>query len=155
MLQCNPDQAVPMEVGSAWIFFAAQSGSVMCKSEQTVLRTDASLTRHGESLVIYHLSHAGLSVSIDIKPRDDRNVINTTSSGSIPVAILSTPQFNAPLDVNIDSVRFGWKEGEHPTGHGARTARGIHAGESIFERSVLRSLPTLLPLYRASSSTRF
>ena len=43
---------------------------------------------------------------IDIKPDSDSNRINLKSKGVIPVAILSTEQFNA-LDVDVSSLAFG------------------------------------------------
>jgi hypothetical protein len=48
-----------------------------------------------------------LVIEIDIKPDSDPNSINTKSRGKIPVALLSTPDFNAPIDIDADSLRFG------------------------------------------------
>jgi PKD repeat protein len=45
--------------------------------------------------------------TIDIKPGSQTNPINPRSSGKIPVVILSTPDFNAPLDVDRTSLTFG------------------------------------------------
>ncbi len=45
-------------------------------------------------------------VSIDIKPGNNPNSINLNSKGVIPVAILTTPEFDASLVV-ADSIRFG------------------------------------------------
>ncbi len=45
-------------------------------------------------------------VRIDIKPGSVPNPINT-KSGSIPVAILSNPTFDAPFEVNRQSITFG------------------------------------------------
>ncbi len=50
-------------------------------------------------------------VAIDIRPGNDRNVINPRSNGGIWVAVLSDTGFDA-LDVDRDSVRFG--PGEAP-----------------------------------------
>lgn len=47
-----------------------------------------------------------LSVDIDIKPNSDPNSINTKSKGTIPVAILSTPDFDA-TEVDKTSLTFG------------------------------------------------
>ena len=44
---------------------------------------------------------------IDIKPGSDPNSINPKSKGQIPVAILSTPDFDAPNQVDPDTVTFG------------------------------------------------
>lgn len=46
-------------------------------------------------------------VSIDIKPGSDTNPINPNSNGNIPVAILSTPDFDAPSVVDVSSLTFG------------------------------------------------
>lgn len=46
-------------------------------------------------------------VSIDIKPGSMPNSINPKSSGKIPVAILSKPDFDASASVNINSLTFG------------------------------------------------
>jgi len=45
-------------------------------------------------------------VEIDIKPGSFPNSINPDSRGVIPVAILTTPDFDA-RDVDVDTVRFG------------------------------------------------
>ena len=45
-------------------------------------------------------------IPIDIKPGSDPNSININSRGVIPVAILTTDEFNAQ-DVNAETVRFG------------------------------------------------
>lgn len=50
-------------------------------------------------------------VAIDVRPGNDRNVINPRSNGGIWVAVLSEGGFDA-LDVDPDSVRFG--PGEAP-----------------------------------------
>jgi len=46
-------------------------------------------------------------VAIDIKPGAYPNSINPKSKGKIPVAILSTKDFNAPKMVDRDSLTFG------------------------------------------------
>lgn len=51
------------------------------------------------------------SVSIVIKPGSDPNSINPRSNGVIPVAILTTDDFDA-ANVDIYSLRFGPKEAE-------------------------------------------
>ncbi|MGH9509635.1 MAG: Kelch repeat-containing protein [Terriglobales bacterium] len=47
-----------------------------------------------------------LTVRIDIKPGSSPNSINLGSAGTIPVAILSTPDFDAPAEVDPDSLRL-------------------------------------------------
>ncbi|MDH7499464.1 MAG: YncE family protein [candidate division NC10 bacterium] len=48
-----------------------------------------------------------LEVAIDIKPGSSPNSINPKSQGKIPVAILSSPDFNAAAKVDITSLTFG------------------------------------------------
>ncbi len=48
-----------------------------------------------------------IPVTIDIKPGSDPNSINPKSKGKIPVAILSTQDFDAPQMVDKDSLTFG------------------------------------------------
>jgi len=45
-----------------------------------------------------------IKVPIDIKPGSDPNSINLSSAGVVPVAILSSPAFNAPAMVNPDTL---------------------------------------------------
>ena len=46
-----------------------------------------------------------IEVDIDVKPGSDQNPINLRSSGVIPVAILTTPSFDA-LEVDPTTVEF-------------------------------------------------
>ena len=46
-------------------------------------------------------------VDIDIKPGSMPNSINRQSRGKVPVAILSSPTFNAPVEVDATSLTFG------------------------------------------------
>jgi hypothetical protein len=48
-----------------------------------------------------------IEVTIDIKPGSAPNSINPQSKGKIPVAILSTSDFDAPNEVDQDSLTFG------------------------------------------------
>jgi hypothetical protein len=50
---------------------------------------------------------AVVEVTIDIKPDSDPNSINPKSRGRIPVAILSTADFDAPNEVDRGSPTFG------------------------------------------------
>ncbi|MCH7746418.1 MAG: hypothetical protein IIC84_10125, partial [Chloroflexi bacterium] len=49
----------------------------------------------------------GVPSTIDIKPCNFPNPINLKSGGKIPVAILSTPSFDAPAIVDVSTVYFG------------------------------------------------
>lgn len=48
-----------------------------------------------------------LTVAIDIKPGSEENPINPKAQGKIPVAILTTTAFNAPMAVNRATLTFG------------------------------------------------
>jgi hypothetical protein len=54
------------------------------------------------------------TVTIDIKPVGFPNSINPQSKGRIPVAILSSPTFDAPAQVNQSSLTFG-QTGNEPS----------------------------------------
>jgi hypothetical protein len=47
------------------------------------------------------------TLAIDIKPGSDPNAINPRSKGVIPVAILTTEDFDAPVNVDPSTVEFG------------------------------------------------
>lgn len=55
-----------------------------------------------------------VEVTIDIKPGSDPNSINRKSKGKIPVAILSTADFDAPSEVDRASLTFG-PTGDEPS----------------------------------------
>jgi hypothetical protein len=48
-----------------------------------------------------------IEVTIDVKPGSFPNSINPKSKGKIPVAVLSSPDFDATSDVDQDSLTFG------------------------------------------------
>ena len=48
----------------------------------------------------------GIEVTIDIKPGDEPTVMDPSSEGMVPVAILSSPDFDATT-VDPGSIRFG------------------------------------------------
>ena len=58
-------------------------------------------------------SNQVIQVSIDIKPGSLSNPINPKSLGTIPIAILSTPDFDASLEVDKTSLTFGRTGDEH------------------------------------------
>ena len=66
-----------------------------------------------------------IEVALDIKPGSYPNSINPESKGKIPVAILSTVEFDAPQMVNRDSLTFG------PTGAEASLAFCNPEGEDV------------------------
>ena len=54
-----------------------------------------------------------ITVNIDIKPGGSINPINPKSKGTTPVAILSSPTFDAPGSVDTSSLTFGHSGDEH------------------------------------------
>jgi 6-phosphogluconolactonase (cycloisomerase 2 family) len=59
------------------------------------------------SLTAFPTRTCATRVAIDIKPGTSINPINIKSRGRIPVAILSTPDFDAPRIVEISTITFG------------------------------------------------
>ena len=53
-----------------------------------------------------HEEHEHMHVAIDIRPGSYPNPINLKSSGSVPVALLGSAEFDV-MSVNPDSVTFG------------------------------------------------
>ena len=79
------------------------------------------------TLVISGVTSPILQINIDIKPGKDDSAapINPKSKGKIPVALLSSPEFNA-VTVKINSLRFG------PTGsNGASPSSCGRGGEDV------------------------
>lgn len=69
--------------------------------------TTITVTYKGKSVTVpVTVKFKKLTVPIDIRPRGPRNIINLTGMGRLPVAILSTPDFDAAL-VRPGTVRFG------------------------------------------------
>jgi hypothetical protein len=56
---------------------------------------------------VEEVSPPSIEVAIDIKPGSQSNPIKPKSIGKIPVAILSTPDFDAPSEVDKTSLTFG------------------------------------------------
>lgn len=65
-------------------------------------------------------------VDIDIKPRSDPNSINSQSQGTIPVAILSTGDFDAPNQVNKTSLTFGRTGDERSLSRCTKSAEDVN-----------------------------
>jgi hypothetical protein len=53
-----------------------------------------------------------IAVEIDIAPRTNPNAVDSHSSGFVSVAIVSTPDFSAPQDIDHTSLTFGRKGDE-------------------------------------------
>jgi hypothetical protein len=69
-----------------------------------------------------------IEVEIDIKPGSDPNAINTKNMGVIPVAILTTPDFDAST-VDFATVCFG--DAEEPGARDCSEAHGIAHLEDV------------------------
>lgn len=61
----------------------------------------------GTSPILRITVKAAMDVEIDIMPSSGSNPINTKSMGNIPVAILSTSDFDAPSIVDTTTLTFG------------------------------------------------
>ncbi len=59
------------------------------------------------ALARYQGDTSAIAVSVDIKPGEVPNPINPGSNGTTPVAILSTSNFDAPSQVDTNSLKFG------------------------------------------------
>jgi hypothetical protein len=69
-------------------------------------------------------------VNIDIRPGNQHNQVNVKSGSALPVALLSTPGFIAPEEVDAHSLTFGW------TGQEASLKRGPNAQPHCHNRDV-------------------
>ena len=86
--------------------------------EAIAIQTDGKIIIGGSAinnfaLARFNVENSPTEVTIDIKPGSQTNPINPRSSGKIPVAILSTPDFNAPSEVDRASLTFGSTGNEH------------------------------------------
>jgi hypothetical protein len=71
----------------------------------------ANRLSHNVSVLVNRLAGPPMAVEIDIRPWSDPNPINPFGQGLIPVAILTTEDFDA-LTVDDESVLFGLDEAE-------------------------------------------
>lgn len=71
-------------------------------------------------------AQVAVTVTIDIKPGSVDNPINTKSKGKVPVAILSSPIFDAPALVDTTTLTFGRTGDEDSFSHcgGAEDVNG-------------------------------
>ena len=68
----------------------------------------AAVTDLIDSLVVLsEVAATTIPTRLDIRPGDNPNSINPRSRGTIPVAILSTADFDAPFQVDESSLTFG------------------------------------------------
>jgi hypothetical protein len=73
-----------------------------------------------------------IEVTIDIKPGSYPNAINPKSNGKIPVAILSTPDFDAPNAVDRDSLTFGQTGAEKSLAFCSPSPKDVN-GDSLYD----------------------
>ena len=73
----------------------------------TVLPVAGTSTGYGQYTIASPPVARVMQVGLDIKPGGNVNSINTKSQGKIPVAILSTTDFNAPVHVDRTLLKFG------------------------------------------------
>ncbi|MCU1261847.1 MAG: hypothetical protein JWO80_4732 [Bryobacterales bacterium] len=69
--------------------------------------------RFGISSLAFSPGPDSVTVTIDVKPDGDPPRINPTSHGTTPVAIVSSPTFNAPAQTDVTSLTFGATGNEH------------------------------------------
>lgn len=84
----------------------------------------------------------GAPVTVDIKPGEEPNKINLRSRGTVPVAILSTPTFDAstvnPLSVTVAEAAVNLK----PNGTFASSLQDVN-GDGLLDMVIHISFPTL------------
>ena len=73
-----------------------------------------------------------IPIVIDIKPGDGSNMINPESKGKIPVAILSTNEFNAPEMVDWDTLTFGREGSEESLAFCDRNSQDLN-GDGLMD----------------------
>ncbi len=74
-----------------------------------------------------------IEVVIDIKPGSDPNSIKRNSRGTIPVAILSTADFDAPSQVDKTSLTFGRTGDEESLAFCTRSAEDVN-GDGLLDQ---------------------
>lgn len=102
--------------------FCQDMGALLDGLEQTVVISGLSYRNTGGAYADYDYidviaAETALNVDVDIKPGNDSNTINPNSKGVIPVAILSSEDFDA-TDIDPLSVTFGLNEAMETHGKG-------------------------------------
>jgi uncharacterized delta-60 repeat protein len=108
----NPDGSLDASFGSGGKVTTGFGG--FDAASGVALQADGKIIAAGQggvgsdfALARYLGDASAIGVSVDIKPGDFPNVIDLGSKGTIPVAVLSTADFNAPKQVNTGSLGFG------------------------------------------------
>lgn len=113
----NPDGTLDTGFGNSGGVLTTFPGTIGQGADALALQTDGRIVAAGfanpssggtEFAVARYLGdpNGATPVKIDIKPSDFPNVIDLGSKGTIPVAVLSTADFNAS-QVNTASLKFG------------------------------------------------
>lgn len=92
-------------VGVASIASTPPSGSAFAPGTTIVSATATDVS--GNSATCQFKVTVELTILIDVKPGGFPNSINLASRGSIPVAILSSPVFDGPAELDLTSLTFG------------------------------------------------
>lgn len=117
--------------GTPMVLFLDQlvflSGGIAKLSDAQAAALQAIIDQHGAGAVHIGVSISGGPLNIfssvravhtDIKPGNSPNTLNLRSRGVIPIALLTTPNFDATL-IDVDSLRFG------ATGHEVAAVRAV------------------------------
>lgn len=81
----------------------------------------------GESFIV------PIPVRIDIKPGSDPNSINPETKGKVPVAILSTPDFDAPIQADKTWLTFGRTGDEESLAFCTKSAEDVN-GDGLLDQ---------------------
>ena len=102
----------PIELQSLVTQWPPRAGQDLILQNGPVALVDASGKPAG--VVTAVTARFSLAVALDIKPGNAANSIKPSSLGSVPVAILSNAELNAPVDVDRSSLGFG-RTGSEPS----------------------------------------
>ena len=98
-------------------YLTVEYAKTLLRDSESVLETayaaglSGSSRLHDQFLSVEAVTPGVISVEIDVKPGSFPNSINPNSKGVIPVAILTTEDFDATT-VDADTVRFGPADAE-------------------------------------------
>jgi hypothetical protein len=96
-VDCNNDGVIDIPGGAPLVCAIGTSGEGISEA----------------ALALINATAVPFTVDIDIKPGSSAGPIRLSSNGKIPVAILSTPTFDAPSKVDQTSLTFGRSGYEH------------------------------------------
>ena len=121
-------------------------GSFNSPQEGVTAQVNSSLWKQGSAHIIYVRGRDSINnwgtahsvvvsvtkpevtvVAIDIQPGGYPNTINISKKGTIPVAILSSPTFNAPSVVDKKSITFGRTGDENSLSLCNRTPKDVNS----------------------------